>query len=245
MPDKITHFGFTQINEAEKKEKVAEVFNSVAQKYDVMNDLMSFGLHRIWKKFTFFTSNIKPGNKVLDIAGGTGDMTKGFKEIVGANGEVWHTDINLSMLKEGQIRLTNQGIITPSSICDAEKLPFKDNYFDAICISFGLRNMTHKDIALQESYRVLKKGGVILILEFSKINPLFNKLYDIYSFKVLPFIGQIIAKDKKSYQYLAESIRMHPNQEELKNMMSNCNFKQISYHNLTFGICALHKGYKI
>ncbi len=245
MSNKKTHFGFTQVNENEKEQKVAEVFHSVAQKYDIMNDLMSFGLHRIWKKFTFFTSNLKSGDKVLDIAGGTGDMTKGFKKIVGINGEVWHTDINHSMLKEGKKRLTNQGIITPSSLCDAEKLPFKNDYFDAVCISFGLRNMTHKDIALKEAYRVLKKGGVILILEFSKINPLFSKIYDIYSFKILPFMGEIIANDKKSYQYLAESIRMHPNQEELKNIMSNCNFKEISYHNLTFGISALHKGYKL
>lgn len=245
MSNKKTHFGFTQVNENEKEQKVAEVFHSVAQKYDIMNDLMSFGLHRIWKKFTFFTSNLKSGDKVLDIAGGTGDMTKGFKKIVGINGEVWHTDINQSMLKEGKKRLTNQGIITPSSLCDAEKLPFKNDYFNAVCISFGLRNMTHKDIALKEAYRVLKKGGVILILEFSKINPLFSKIYDIYSFKVLPFMGEIIANDKKSYQYLAESIRMHPNQEELKNIMANCNFKEISYHNLTFGISALHKGYKL
>lgn len=245
MSDKKTHFGFTQVNENEKEQKVAEVFHSVAQKYDIMNDLMSFGLHRIWKKFTFFTSNLKIGDKVLDIAGGTGDMTHGFKKIVGINGEVWHTDINSSMLKEGKKRLINQGIITPSSLCDAEKLPFKNNYFNVVCISFGLRNMTHKDTALKEAYRVLKKGGVILILEFSKINPVLSKIYDIYSFKVLPFMGQIIANDKKSYQYLAESIRMHPNQEELKNIMVNCNFKEISYHNLTFGICALHKGYKL
>ncbi len=244
MNDKKTHFGFSQIDENQKEQKVAEVFHSVAKKYDIMNDVMSFGLHRIWKQFTFFTSNIKKGDKVLDIAGGTGDMTKGFKQIVGDSGEVWHTDINSSMLKEGQKRLINQGIITPSSICDAEKLPFKDKYFDTVCISFGLRNMTHKDKALEEAHRVLKKGGNIIILEFSKINPLLNKLYDVYSFKFLPFMGQIIAKDKDSYQYLAESIRMHPNQEELKSLMEQSGFQHVSYNNLTFGICALHKGYK-
>jgi demethylmenaquinone methyltransferase/2-methoxy-6-polyprenyl-1,4-benzoquinol methylase len=244
MSNQKTHFGFKQINEEIKEQKVSEVFDSVAKKYDIMNDIMSFGIHRLWKQYTFFSSNIKNGDKVLDIAGGTGDMTKGFKKLVGDTGVVWHTDINYSMLKEGQERLINCGIITPSSICNAERLPFRDNYFDVVCISFGLRNMTHKDLALQESYRVLKKGGYILILEFSKINSMLSPIYDIYSFKILPLIGQIVAKDRDSYQYLAESIRMHPNQEELKLMMEQSGFKQVSYNNLTFGICALHKGYK-
>lgn len=245
MSENKTHFGFKTIEEHQKQSMVADVFNSVAKNYDIMNDLMSMGLHRIWKKFTFFTSNVKIGDKILDIAGGTGDMSIGFKKLVGDNGEVWHTDINSSMLKEGKNRLINQGIITPSCLCNAEYLPFPDNYFNAVCVSFGLRNMTNKDAALREMYRVLKPGGVLFVLEFSKIHKTFGKVYDLYSFKILPFIGKLVAKDAESYQYLAESIRMHPDQETLKQMMEVAGFNKVNYHNLSFGITALHKGYKV
>ncbi|MCE2706055.1 MAG: bifunctional demethylmenaquinone methyltransferase/2-methoxy-6-polyprenyl-1,4-benzoquinol methylase UbiE [Proteobacteria bacterium] len=240
-----THFGFKDVNEADKSNLVADVFHSVAKNYDIMNDVMSFGLHRLWKKFTLFTAEIKPGAKVLDIAGGTGDMTLGFKNIVGDTGEVWHTDINSSMLKQGKDRLIDEGIITPQCLCDAEKLPFKDNYFNAVCVSFGLRNMTHKDIALQEMYRVLAPGGILFVLEFSKIHKPLTKLYDFYSFKLLPLMGKLIAKDEESYRYLAESIRMHPDQETLKQMMLDAGFARVKYNNLTLGITALHKGYKV
>lgn len=239
-----THFGFKTVTEDKKASLVADVFHSVAKNYDIMNDVMSFGLHRIWKRFTLFTSEIKPGDKILDIAGGTGDMTKGFKKIVGDNGEVWHTDINSSMLKVGRDRLLDEGILTPQCLCDAEKLPFPDNYFNGVCVSFGLRNMTHKDIALKEMYRVLKPGGVLMVLEFSKVHKPLDKIYDIYSFKLLPLMGKVIAKDADSYQYLAESIRMHPDQETLKEMMLEAGFDKVKYHNLTFGVTALHKGYK-
>ncbi len=239
-----THFGYKTVDEEQKASLVADVFHSVAGNYDIMNDVMSLGMHRIWKQFTFFTAELKPGNKVLDIAGGTGDMTKGFKKIVGDSGEVWHTDINSSMLRAGRDRLLNEGILTPQCLCDAEKLPFPDNYFDGVCVSFGLRNMTHKDIALREMYRVLKPGGVLMVLEFSKIYKPLAKLYDLYSFKFLPFMGKVIAKDEQSYQYLAESIRMHPDQETLQQMMYEAGFAKVKYHNLTLGITALHKGYK-
>ena len=185
-----THFGFKDEKKKKKADLVAEVFHSVASNYDIMNDVMSLGMHRLWKKFTFFTAELKPGHKVLDIAGGTGDMSKGFKNIVGESGEVWHTDINSSMLKVGRDRLLNEGILTPQCLCDAEKLPFPDNYFNAVCVSFGLRNMTHKDIALSEMQRVLKPGGVLMVLEFSKIYKPLAKFYDIYSFKFLPMMGK-------------------------------------------------------
>ncbi|MDD3266136.1 MAG: bifunctional demethylmenaquinone methyltransferase/2-methoxy-6-polyprenyl-1,4-benzoquinol methylase UbiE [Burkholderiales bacterium] len=244
MSENKTHFGFKTVEEENKSNLVADVFHSVASKYDIMNDVMSFGLHRIWKQFTFYTSEVKKGDKVLDIAGGTGDITKGFKKIVGETGEIWHTDINSSMLKTGRDRLLNEGILTPQCLCDAEKLPFPDNYFNAVCVSFGLRNMTHKDEALKEMYRVLKPGGVLMVLEFSKIHKPLEKLYDIYSFKLLPIMGKLIANDADSYQYLAESIRMHPSQETLKQMMYDAGFSTVKYHNLTFGVTALHKGYK-
>ena len=242
--DSTTHFGFKDVRENEKASLVADVFHSVAHNYDIMNDVMSMGLHRLWKKFTLFTAEIKASDKVLDIAGGTGDMTLGFKKIVGDTGEVWHTDINSSMLKTGRDRLLNKGIITPKCLCDAEKLPFPDNYFNAVCVSFGLRNMTHKDLAIAEMQRVLKPGGVLLILEFSKIYKPLEKMYDAYSFKLLPFMGKLIAKDADSYRYLAESIRKHPDQETLKQMMLDAGFNRVEYFNLTLGITALHKGYK-
>ena len=243
--NKLTHFGYKKIDKSEKASLVANIFSGVAGKYDIMNDVMSLGLHRLWKKFTFLTSTVKPGDKVLDIAGGTGDMTLGFKKLVGDDGEIWHTDINAAMLKVGRDRLLDQGILVPECLCDAEKLPFPDNYFNVVSVSFGLRNMTHKDIALAEMYRVLKPGGALFVLEFSKIYKPLEKLYDLYSFKLLPFMGKIIAKDAESYRYLAESIRMHPDQETLKKMMQEAGFGKVDYHNLTFGITALHKGYKV
>jgi demethylmenaquinone methyltransferase / 2-methoxy-6-polyprenyl-1,4-benzoquinol methylase len=243
--NKTTHFGYKNVNETEKASLVANIFSGVANKYDIMNDVMSMGLHRLWKKYTFLISEVKSGDKILDIAGGTGDMTIGFKKLVGDNGEVWHTDINSAMLKTGRNRLIDQGVLTPQCLCDAEKLPFPDNYFNAVCVSFGLRNMTHKEMALSEMHRVLKPGGVIFVLEFSKVYKPLEKLYDLYSFKLLPFMGKVIAKDADSYRYLAESIRMHPDQETLKKMMQDAGFAQVDYHNLTFGITALHKGYKI
>ncbi len=244
MEQNKTHFGFKTVEEDKKANLVADVFHSVAGNYDIMNDVMSMGMHRVWKQFTFFTAELKSGDKVLDIAGGTGDMTRGFKKIVGENGEVWHTDINSSMLKVGRDRLLNEGILTPQCLCDAEKLPFPENYFNGVCVSFGLRNMTHKDLALSEMYRVLKPGGILMVLEFSKVYKPLSKLYDLYSFKFLPLMGKLIAKDAESYQYLAESIRMHPDQETLQQMMYDAGFAKVKYHNLTLGITALHKGYK-
>jgi len=244
MENKTTHFGFKNVAETQKSQLVAKVFTSVAKNYDLMNDVMSLGLHRLWKKFTLFTAEVKTGNKVLDIAGGTGDMSIGFKQLVGENGEVWHTDINAAMLKHGRDRLLDRGIITPQCLCDAEQLPFANNYFDAVSLSFGLRNMTHKDLALQEIYRVLKPGGLLLVLEFSKVYKPLQTLYDVYSFKLLPLMGKLIAQNKDSYTYLAESIRMHPDQETLKQMLLAAGFDKVKYHNLTLGIVALHKGYK-
>jgi demethylmenaquinone methyltransferase/2-methoxy-6-polyprenyl-1,4-benzoquinol methylase len=244
MEQSKTHFGFKTVEEDKKANLVADVFHSVAGNYDIMNDVMSMGMHRVWKQFTFFTAELKSGDKLLDIAGGTGDMSKGFKKIVGETGEVWHTDINSSMLKVGRDRLLNEGILTPQCLCDAEKLPFPDNYFNGVCVSFGLRNMTHKDLALSEMYRVLKPGGILMVLEFSKVYKQLSKLYDLYSFKFLPLMGKLIAKDAESYQYLAESIRMHPDQEILQQMMYDAGFAKVKYHNLTLGITALHKGYK-
>jgi demethylmenaquinone methyltransferase/2-methoxy-6-polyprenyl-1,4-benzoquinol methylase len=239
-----THFGFQTVAESEKAAKVAEVFHSVARRYDLMNDLMSGGLHRLWKRFTVGQAGLRAGQKVLDIAGGTGDMTRLFLKEVGKSGEVWLTDINYSMLNEGRNRLLNKGTITPVAQCDAEKLPYPDNYFDCVCVSFGLRNMTHKDRALAEMYRVLKPGGRLLVLEFSKVWKPLEPFYDTYSFKVLPKMGELITQDADSYQYLAESIRMHPGQEELKAMMEGVGFERVTYHNLTAGVVALHRGYK-
>jgi len=239
-----THFGFKTVAESEKAAKVAEVFHSVARRYDLMNDLMSGGMHRLWKRFTVSQAGLRPGQKVLDIAGGTGDMTRLFLKEVGGTGEVVLTDINYSMLNEGRNRLLNEGTITPVAQCDAEKLPFPDNHFDCVCVSFGLRNMTHKDIALAEMFRVLKPGGRLLVLEFSKVWKPLEPLYDAYSFKMLPKMGELITQDADSYRYLAESIRMHPGQEELKAMMEGAGFERVTYHNLTAGVVALHRGYK-
>ena len=240
-----THFGFQTIAEADKAGKVAEVFHSVAAKYDVMNDLMSAGLHRVWKAFTIAQAGIRPGFKVLDIAGGTGDLARAFAKKAGPSGEVWLTDINESMLREGRNRLLNEGMLLPTMLCDAEKLPFPDNYFDRVSVAFGLRNMTHKDQALAEMRRVLKPGGKLLVLEFSKVAAPLQKPYDIYSFKVLPWLGKKIANDADSYRYLAESIRMHPDQETLKTMMQDAGLDRVDYFNLTAGVAALHVGVKL
>src|SRR6185437_9457504 len=210
---KITHFGFNEVSEAEKARKVANVFDSVAERYDLMNDLMSAGLHRLWKRFAVETSSIRKGSKVLDIAGGTADLSALFVEQVGGNGEVWLTDINNSMLTIGRDRLLDHGAAVSVAQCDAEKLPFPDDYFDCVSVAFGLRNMTRKDAALREMLRVLRPGGVVIVLEFSKIWKPLQRLYDIYSFKMLPAMGKLIAKDQDSYRYLAESIRVHPSQE--------------------------------
>jgi len=240
-----THFGYEQVPEHEKVHKVAGVFHSVAANYDVMNDLMSAGMHRLWKAFTVAQAGIRPGFRVLDIAAGTGDLTKAFAKKAGPTGEVWHTDINESMLRGGRDRLINDGLVLPTLICDAERLPFPNNYFDRVSVAFGLRNMTHKDAALVEMRRVLKPGGKLLVLEFSKVTPLLQKPYDIYSFKVLPWLGDKIANDADSYRYLAESIRMHPDQETLKAMMQDAGLERVEYFNLTGGITALHVGVKL
>ena len=242
--DKQTHFGYQTVNESEKAGRVAQVFHSVAKNYDLMNDVMSGGLHRLWKHFTINTAYVPAGGKVLDIAGGTGDLSRGWAKKVGRDGEVWLTDISSSMLGVGRDRLLNEGLVLPVAVCDAEKLPFPDDYFDLVSVSFGLRNMTHKDIALQEMRRVLKPGGTLLVLEFSKVNKTLEPAYDLYSFKLLPLMGRLIAKDADSYQYLAESIRMHPDQETLKQMMLDAGFSRVDYQNLTAGVVALHKGVK-
>jgi demethylmenaquinone methyltransferase / 2-methoxy-6-polyprenyl-1,4-benzoquinol methylase len=240
-----THFGFKTVAENEKQKKVGEVFHSVAQKYDVMNDVMSAGMHRLWKRFAVDTSGVKSGDKVLDIAGGSGDLSKLFAKKVGPTGEVILTDINASMLSVGRDRMIDAGLAVPAMQCNAEQLPFADNSFDCVIVAFGLRNMTHKDIALKEMQRVLKVGGRLLVLEFSKVWQPLEKIYDAYSFKLLPMMGKLIAKDAESYEYLAESIRMHPDQETLKQMMADAGFGKVDYYNLSAGVVALHKGYKL
>lgn len=245
--DNTTHFGYKDVPTEEKQAMVADVFHSVAAKYDVMNDLMSFGVHRLWKRFTIDMSGVRPGNKVLDLAGGTGDLTKKFSKIVGPTGKVVLADINSSMLEVGRERLTNQGYVGNIEYvqANAQYLPFADNTFDIITIAFGLRNVTDKDEALRSMFRVLKPGGRLLVLEFSQTkNPLLKKAYDLYSFTALPFMGKLVTNDSESYKYLAESIRMHPDQETLKSMMNDVGFERTSYQNLTGGIVALHKGFK-
>ncbi len=239
-----THFGFESVDEHDKARRVRGVFDSVASKYDVMNDLMSMGLHRAWKAYTVLVANVREGQQVLDIAGGTGDLALAFASKVGASGRVVHTDINEAMLREGRSRLLDAGVSLPTLVCDAEHLPFPDASFDVVTVAFGLRNMTHKEEALREMNRVLKVGGKLLVLEFSKVARPLEKIYDWYSFKVLPKIGKLVANDDASYQYLAESIRMHPGQEELKAMMRKGGFGHVDYHNLTGGIVALHVAIK-
>lgn len=247
MTDKknTTHFGFKTVDEAEKAKKVGEVFHSVARKYDLMNDVMSFGMHRGWKRFAVEISGVANGNRVLDIAGGSGDLSRLFTQKVGKTGEVILTDINASMLAVGRDRLIDDGIPVPALQCDAEKLPFPDQHFDCVIVAFGLRNMTHKDKALKEMQRVLKVGGRLLVLEFSQIWKPLAPIYDAYSFKLLPLMGKIFAKDADSYQYLAESIRMHPDQETLKQMMLEAGLTKVDYYNLSAGAVALHKGWKL
>ena len=243
-PESKTHFGFEQVAEAEKARRVAQVFDSVAHRYDIMNDLMSGGMHRLWKSFTIARSGVREGSRVLDVAGGTGDLSLAFARKVGKTGQVWLTDINNAMLTHGRDRLCDKGFLLPGAQCDAEKLPFPDDYFDCVTVAFGLRNMTHKDLALAEMRRVLRPGGRLLVLEFSQIWKPLAPVYDLYSFKVIPRIGEIITKDADSYRYLAESIRVHPDQETLKGMMESAGLEKVEYFNLTLGVVALHRGFK-
>jgi demethylmenaquinone methyltransferase / 2-methoxy-6-polyprenyl-1,4-benzoquinol methylase len=242
--DKTTHFGFQTVASEKKAEKVAEVFHSVARRYDVMNDLMSAGLHRVWKAFAIGRAGVRPGHRVLDIAGGTGDLARAMARQAGTSGQVWLTDINESMLAVGRDRLLDDGLILPVALCDAEQLPFADNQFDVVTVAFGLRNMTNKDRALAEMRRVARPGGKVLVLEFSRVWEPLKPLYDAYSFKVLPWLGQKVATDGASYQYLAESIRMHPDQETLAQMMRDAGLVRVEVFNLTAGVVALHEGIK-
>ncbi len=239
-----THFGFTEVDEAEKARKVAQVFDSVASRYDLMNDLMSAGMHRWWKKFTLQVAAIRPGEQVLDLASGSGDLASGFARATGAAGGVVMTDINYAMLSRGRDRLLDRGQILPTVQCDAEALPFADESFHCVSVAFGLRNMTHKEKALAEMYRVLKPGGRALILEFSRVWAPLQPLYDAYSFRLIPKIGRWVAQDEASYQYLAESIRMHPDQSTLGDMMKTAQFDAVNWYNLSAGVVALHRGYK-
>jgi len=239
-----THFGFQTVDEAQKAQRVRGVFDSVASKYDVMNDLMSLGLHRAWKAYTVAVANLGPGDRVLDLAAGTGDLARAFARKVGPGGLVMHTDINEAMLRQGRERLIDEGLLLPTLLCDAEALPFPSASFDLVSVAFGLRNMTHKERALAEMNRVLKPGARLLVLEFSKVAAPLEKLYDWYSFRVLPRIGQWVAGDAESYRYLAESIRMHPGQAELKAMMKTAGFGHVDVHNLSGGVVALHVGIK-
>jgi demethylmenaquinone methyltransferase/2-methoxy-6-polyprenyl-1,4-benzoquinol methylase len=239
-----THFGFETVPEEEKAKRVAGVFTSVAGKYDLMNDLMSAGMHRIWKHFAVDISGVRAGQRVLDVAGGSADLSLLFLKKVGSAGQVVLTDINNAMLRVGRDRLLDEGCTTPAVQCDAEHLPFPDDYFDYVSIAFGLRNVTHKDIALREMQRVLRPGGCLVVLEFSKVAKPLEKIYDAYSFKLLPKLGRIFANDADSYRYLAESIRMHPGQEELKKMMEDAGLEKVEYFNMTGGVVAVHRGYK-
>jgi demethylmenaquinone methyltransferase/2-methoxy-6-polyprenyl-1,4-benzoquinol methylase len=239
-----THFGFEEVAETEKAHRVADVFDSVAQRYDLMNDVMSGGMHRLWKSFTIAKSGTHEGSRVLDVAGGTGDLALAFAKRVGRSGQVWLTDINNAMLTRGRDRLCNKGFLIPVTQCDAEKLPFPDEYFDCVTVAFGLRNMTHKDRALAEMRRVLRPGGRLLVLEFSQVWKPLAPFYDFYSFKVIPRIGQLITRDEASYRYLAESIRVHPDQESLKTLMEQAGLERVEYFNLTLGVVALHRGFK-
>jgi len=248
MAEDKTHFGFREVAADDKAKLVKNVFDSVANKYDVMNDLMSMGIHRIWKRIALQLSHVRYGEKVLDLAGGTGDMTLLFQKRVGDGGQVVLSDINAAMLSRGRDRLLDQGVSgnVQYAQIDAEKLPFADNQFDCVCIAFGLRNVTHKEEALRSIYNVLKPGGRAIILEFSEVQgSLLKKTYDFYSFKFLPLMGKLVANDAESYRYLAESIRMHPNQETLKQMMAAAGFERCEYFNLTHGVVAVHRGYKL
>jgi demethylmenaquinone methyltransferase/2-methoxy-6-polyprenyl-1,4-benzoquinol methylase len=244
-PDKTTDFGFDKVPEKDKAAKVAGVFSSVADRYDVMNDLMSAGLHRIWKRFAVQMSGVRGGARVLDVAGGTGDLSALFAAKVGESGEVWLTDVNRAMLERGRDRLIDAGRITPVIQCDAERLPLRSGYFDCAIVGFGLRNMTHKDKALAEMLRVVRAGGRVMVLEFSHVWRILQPAYDAYSFGVLPRLGKLVTGDADSYRYLVESIRRHPGQEELKQLMETAGCERVRYYNLTAGVVALHIGYKL
>lgn len=239
-----THFGFQTVDEREKARHVRGVFDSVASRYDVMNDLMSMGMHRAWKAYTVMVADVREGQQVLDIAGGTGDLAMAFAKKAGPSGRVVHTDINETMLRTGRDRLVDAGLVLPTLVCDAERLPFASESFDLVSVAFGLRNMTHKDAALAEMHRVLRPGGKLLVLEFSRVAKPLEKVYDWYSFQVLPRLGRLVAGDADSYRYLAESIRMHPDQDTLKSMMREGGFGHVDYHNLAGGVVALHVGIK-
>ena len=242
--NKTTHFGFEQVDEEQKAGKVRGVFSSVAQRYDLMNDLMSAGLHRVWKRFAIELCGVREGAKVLDVAGGTGDLAMQLAKRAAGKGEVWLSDINAEMLARGRDRLNDAGYSLPAIRCDAEKLPFADSYFDCVTVAFGLRNMTHKDIALHEMLRVLRPGGRLMVLEFSRVWQPLAPLYDAYSFKVLPVLGKLVSKDADSYRYLAESIRVHPSQKELASMMREAGFERVDYFNLSAGVAAVHRGFR-
>jgi demethylmenaquinone methyltransferase/2-methoxy-6-polyprenyl-1,4-benzoquinol methylase len=244
MEKDTTHFGYQSVAESEKARRVADVFDSVAQRYDLMNDLMSGGMHRLWKAFTIQRSGIREGSRVLDVAGGTGDLSLAFAKRAGKSGQVWLTDINNAMLARGRDRLLDKGYMLPVAQCDAENLPFPDDWFDIVTVAFGLRNMTHKNLALAEMYRVLRPGGRLLVLEFSKIWKPLAPAYDFYSFKVIPRIGRLVTNDAESYQYLSESIRVHPDQHELKLLMEGAGLEQVEFYNMALGVVALHRGHK-
>jgi len=244
VSDKTTHFGYQQVPEEEKARRVGEVFRSVAPSYDVMNDLMSLGLHRVWKRFTLEMSGVREGSRVLDVASGSGDLAAAFAKRAGPTGQVWMTDINAAMLGVGRDKMIDTGVFAPLALCDAEKLPFAPETFDCVSVAFGLRNMTRKDAALAEMARVTRPGGRVLVLEFSRPWKPLSRAYDAYSFNVLPALGKYIAKDEAAYRYLAESIRMHPDQETLKSMMETAGLERVEYFNLTAGVVALHRGYK-
>ena len=245
MSDKTTHFGYQQVPESEKSGRVRRVFESVANRYDVMNDLMSAGMHRVWKRFALQMSDVREGDHVLDVASGTGDLARLFAQRVGPQGRVIMTDINDAMLRRGRDRMLDEGLVTPSVLCDAERLPFADGLFDCVSIAFGLRNVTHKEAALGEMTRVLRPGGRVLVLEFSQVWKPLQPAYDLYSFQVLPRLGKLVADDADSYRYLAESIRMHPDQETLKGMMEAAGLQRVQYFNLTAGVVALHRGVRL
>ena len=245
MTDSKTHFGYQQVPEEEKAKRVGAVFRSVAPSYDVMNDLMSMGLHRVWKRFCIEMAGVRPGHRVLDVASGSGDLAAAFARRAGPTGQVVMTDINAAMLEVGRDKLIDRGLFPPLTLCDAEKLPFADNTFDLVSVAFGLRNMTHKEQALGEMARVTRPGGRVLVLEFSKPWKPLSRAYDAYSFSVLPLLGKYVARDEAAYRYLAESIRMHPDQETLKSMMQAAGLARVEYFNLTAGVVALHRGYKL
>ena len=244
MSERTTDFGYKSVPEDEKSQRVAGVFDSVAPRYDLMNDLMSAGLHRLWKRFAVEASGVRPGERVLDIAGGTGDLARLFSRRVGPQGEIVLTDVNPGMLRLGRDRLLDAGIVLPLAQCDAEKLPFAAEHFDCVSVAFGLRNMTHKEAALSEMWRVLRPGGRLIVLEFSKVWAPVRPLYDAYSFGLLPRLGKLVANDAAAYRYLAESIRMHPDQNALKAMLEQAGLERVEYFNLAAGVVALHRGYK-